>query len=179
MDKKENQSEIKVSLQREDFISFNMMGSGYAFVSFFIYVAVVVTILASSGFYTGLTQEGFIRYIWIPLGLYVFLCGSYYGYIRWRAIRFFEKTEDITAEVTYQILTKGLNVKRGKHHKTLPWEAMVKVAGNQRVLAFFSSKSNAYIVPVESLKAAGNFEDLIATLRTKVPKRRLRIPRGW
>lgn len=179
IEKKDKSSEFKVSLNADDFVSFNLQGSGFTFISIFAYVAIVIAVLAASGFYKELSAAGFIRYIWIPLGLYVLLCGAYYGYVRWKAVRFFKKSPEMFNEVVYQILNKGLNVKRGRDHKTVQWESFYRVAGNRRVLAFFTSKSNAYIVPIAAIEEAGVIDELTGLLKAKVPKQRLHLPRGW
>lgn len=175
----ENPQGFKVSISEADFVSFNHIGTGFTFVSFLVYVAVVVVILASSGFYQGLTSQGFFRYIWMPLGLLAVLCGTYFNYIRFRSIRFFRSHPDMTAEVTYQILDKGLNIKRGRDQKTIPWDSFHRIVANRRVTAFFTSKANAYIIPNGALAEHTDTARLAELLRSKLPKRRLRLPKGW
>lgn len=168
---------FKVSLSQEDFVAYNLLGTGFAFLWFVVYITVVVTVLSVSGFYSRLTSEGFFRYLWLPAGLLAFLCVAYFGYVRWQAKQFFEKTPDMTAEVSYQALDKGLHIKRGREQKTIPWEGLYRVWGSRRVIAFFTSKSNAYIVPVSVLRESELLPELTSLLKEKVPKRRLRLPR--
>lgn len=178
-EKKNRMTEFQVTLSEEDFVAYNLIGAGFTFTSFFVYIVVVIAILANSGFYQGLTSAGFVRYIWLPAGLFILLCGAYYGYVRWRAVGFYRKTPDMAAEVRYQITNKGLNVKRDNQQKTVPWTGLYRVVGNKRVVAFFTSKANAYIIPVVTLKDAGVIDELIPLMKENIPKRRLRLPRGW
>lgn len=170
---------FNVVLGEKDFISFNLLGIGFVFLWFVGYIAVVIAFLSFSGFYKNLTPEGFVRYIWIPAGVMVGLCAGYYYYIRWQAVRFFKKAPDITAEVGYQVLDKGLSIRRGKEQKILKWDSFYRVAANRDVVAFFTSKSNAYIVPVAVLEEAEALEKLFQVVCREVPKKRLRLPRRW
>lgn len=171
-------STFTVALSREDFVAYNLLGTGFTFVWFALYIAIVVGVLSASGFYDNLTAGGFLRYIWLPAGLMVVLCCGYFGYIHWQARRFFEKNPEITAEVTYQLQKKGLNIKRGKEQKTVPWGSFYRVWANRRVVAFFTSKANAYIIPASVLRECGLLPELTALLKEQVPKRRLRLPRS-
>lgn len=79
-----------------------------------------------------------------------------------RAKKQVKQSEAINKPLEYVISKKGIDISQGDNKAFSPWNEIIKITSTKRIVMFYTSRVNAYIIP------KGQIEEQMDTLKTLV-----------
>lgn len=170
---KENDMKVEfdVQLQPKDLYRFNMFQtytgmSGVISIALGILAFVMAGVAAGKsdvpGSYTALyALMGCVFLLYVPISLW------------FRAKSTLKSNAVLAGELHYEVSEVCIRVTQGEESGELPWDMVYKVVSTKRMVLIYSSRINAYIIPMEQI--GENYPAFVEVATSKLEKFRLKL----